>query len=582
MRYPAAIKKLARNSPVRPEVAKGEGGNKLVRTSIPQHERTMTVAIGFEIVSKRCRVLLAGLTWFCCCLVLGLQSPALARQQPAVAEKIQESVIAGSWYPGTEAALRREVEGFLAQVPPMDLGGQLVALISPHAGYRFSGKVAAYAYKLLQQQKFSTVVIIAPSHHARFPGVSVYDQGGFRTPLGVVELDRELIAALKERDSRIRYFPEAYTKEHSLEIQLPFLQVVMPGFKLVPLVMGEQNLAACEGLAEAVAGAIRGKSVLVVASSDLSHFHSSQQAKALDQVVLDRVNGFDARGLHQSLAEGRCEACGGGAMVSAMLAARALGANGSRVLYTANSGDVTGDHGNVVGYMAAALWKSYAENSPNSPLPKGDQDDSPGARVSTGQVDSAGKRSAATDASPTGVDLGLTAGEKALLRQIARETIEARCRGERAPGRQMDSGTLKEQRGAFVTLKKHGELRGCIGHIVGSRPLGETVREMAEAAAFQDPRFPPVNSSELKDLELEISVLTPLRRISEPGEIQVGTHGIYMRRGSASGLLLPQVATEYGWDRTMFLEQTCIKARLPRDAWKDGATEIYIFSADIF
>ena len=245
---------------------------------------------------KRCRVLITGLTLFCLCLAVGVQCPALAGQQPAAAEKIQESVIAGSWYPGTEAALRREVEGFLAQVPPMDPAGQLVALISPHAGYRFSGKVAAYAYKLLEQQKFSTVVIIAPSHHARFPGVSVYDQGGFRTPLGVVELDRELIAALKERDSRIRYFPEAYTKEHSLEIQLPFLQVVMPGFKLVPLVMGEQNLAACEGLAEAVAGAIRGKSVLVVASSDLSHFHSSQQAKALDQVVLDRVNGFDAHG----------------------------------------------------------------------------------------------------------------------------------------------------------------------------------------------------------------------------------------------------------------------------------------------
>ena len=142
--------------------------------------------------------------------------------------------------------------------------------------------------------------------------------------------------------------------------------------------------------------------------------------------------------------------------------------------------------------------------------------------------------------------------------------------------------TMNEHRGAFVTLHKEGKLRGCIGHIRGEKPLAKTVAEMAEAAAFQDPRFPPVTSEELGLLKYEISVLTPFRQISDVEEIEVGVHGIYMKRGSCSGLLLPQVATEWGWDRNTFLEHTCTKAGLPEDAWKDKKTEIYIFSADVF
>ncbi|UCE84421.1 MAG: AmmeMemoRadiSam system protein A [Deltaproteobacteria bacterium] len=181
-----------------------------------------------------------------------------------------------------------------------------------------------------------------------------------------------------------------------------------------------------------------------------------------------------------------------------------------------------------------------------------------------------------------GVDLGLTSEEKTILLEIAREVVEAGCRGEKMVEPKVTSPTLNELRGAFVTLHKDGKLRGCIGHIRGQKPLVKTVVEMAEAAAFQDPRFPPVTTEELEQLEYEISVLTPLHRISNVEEIQVGTHGIYMKRGSHAGLLLPQVATEWGWDRNTFLEHTCTKAGLPVDAWKDKKTEIYIFSADVF
>jgi len=212
------------------------------------------------------------------CMSLNTHNAAAMEGKTMPSEQIRESVIAGSWYPGNASRLQREVQDYLSQASTIDLKGQLIALIAPHAGYRYSGQVAAYAYKLLGERKFSSVVVIAPSHRSYFKGVSVYDRGGYRTPLGVVPLDLELISAVKQRESRIEYVPEAHSQEHSLEIQLPFFQVLMPDAKLVPLVMGNQDFATCKWLAEAVADCVEDRSVLVVASSDLSHFHPYKQA----------------------------------------------------------------------------------------------------------------------------------------------------------------------------------------------------------------------------------------------------------------------------------------------------------------
>jgi len=176
----------------------------------------------------------------------------------------------------------------------------------------------------------------------------------------------------------------------------------------------------------------------------------------------------------------------------------------------------------------------------------------------------------------------LTSEERAALLRIARTTIEARIRGDRAPDVEVDSDVLKERRGAFVTLHLHGQLRGCIGYVEAYKPLHETVREMAEAAAFSDPRFPPVTEVEVPELEIEISVLSPLREIRDAEEIEVGVHGILLAQGHRQGLLLPQVATEYGWDRKTFLEHTCVKAGLPRNAWRDREVRIRVFSAEVF
>ncbi len=272
------------------------------------------------------------------------------------AERIRESVIAGTWYPGHPKTLRAEIVRYLDQAEPVKPKGDLVSLVVPHAGYMYSGGVAAYAYKQLEDTHFERVLILAPSHRAHFRGTSTYNLGGYKTPLGVVPLDQEIVDALLEHEPFFGYFPEAEDGEHSLEIQLPFLQVILKDFKLIPVIMGEQSLELCSKVAEVIGTLCRGKRVLLVASSDLSHFHSYREARELDQRVVERVRAFDPEGLSRELYQGTCEACGGGPIVTAMLAARNLGADTARVLHYANSGDVTGENSGVVGYMAAALY----------------------------------------------------------------------------------------------------------------------------------------------------------------------------------------------------------------------------------
>ncbi|RLA85180.1 MAG: hypothetical protein DRG31_03630 [Deltaproteobacteria bacterium] len=468
---------------------------------------------------------------------------------------IRESAIAGTWYPGDPKILRRQIEGFLshAEVPPLE--GELLALIAPHAGYMYSGQVAAYAYKLLLGKKYDTVVIISPSHYVYFRGVSIYPRGGFRTPLGVVRVQERFCKRLMDVCPLVDDIPQAHTREHALEIQLPFLQVVLGDFGLVPLVMGEQDNRTVRELAKGLVEVIRheGKRVLLIASTDLSHFYPYERAVALDRIILEHVEALDPEGLMRDLESKRCEACGGGPMVSAMMAAKALGANKGVVLKYANSGDVTGDRTSVVGYMSAALLKLSEDPDPLEEE-----------------------------------YLGLSEEEKRTLLEIARTVIESRALGKPIPEFSVTSPKLKEPRGVFVTIKKHGQLRGCIGYVRGIKPLWEAVVDMAQAAAFEDPRFPPVRPEELKDLEIEISVLTPLKEIrGSPEEIlrriKIGEHGLMIERPPYhSGLLLPQVAVEYGWDPQTFLEETCFKAGLPPDAWRDPSSRIYIFGAEIF
>jgi hypothetical protein len=274
------------------------------------------------------------------------------------AEKIRESVIAGTWYPAEPALLKRELTRHLDRARPPALEGVLVGLVVPHAGYIYSGGVAAWSYKLLMKNRFDRVLILAPSHRTSFGGASIYNLGGYRTPLGIVPLDRELIDDLYKNASLIRYNPQADSMEHSLEIQLPFLQIVLDTFRLTPVVMGTQDPDFCMQLAEALAEACSGRRVLMIASSDLSHYYPYEKAVLLDGVCLERLNSLDPEGLAAEVQNQRTQACGAGPLITMMFAAKKLGADVCKVLKYANSGDVTGDRSGVVGYAAAALYRS--------------------------------------------------------------------------------------------------------------------------------------------------------------------------------------------------------------------------------
>jgi MEMO1 family protein len=275
-----------------------------------------------------------------------------------MAQDIRKSTIAGSWYPGKPEALLAQIQGFLNAVPETPLTGQLVGLIVPHAGYVYSGGVAAHAYQLLSERPFGQIVLVAPSHRYPFKGASIDIKDGYETPLGIIPVDSQLAQEIASGSPVFRYVPNGHAQEHALEIQLPFLQAVLKHFSLVPIIQGSQDRATCLEMAQILAKVLQGRRILLVASTDLSHFHSYNQARSLDQKILDRVAAFDETGLMSDLEQDQVEACGGGPMVTVLKTARLLGADVSRVLQYANSGDVTGDRSGVVGYMAAAIFKS--------------------------------------------------------------------------------------------------------------------------------------------------------------------------------------------------------------------------------
>ncbi|MRS02835.1 AmmeMemoRadiSam system protein B [bacterium] len=272
-------------------------------------------------------------------------------------EGLRRSILAGSWYPADPDILRRDIAKYIRTVPDREFDGDIVSIVVPHAGYIYSGQVAAYAYKLIQGINYDAVIIVGPSHRVAFRAVSIYGQGAFETPLGVAPIHERIAAEMKQITKIIVDYPAAHAEEHSLEIQLPFLQSVLGPFSFIPLIMGDQSVAICRELASVISQVAEGRRILIVASSDLSHFHDDQKAKELDDMVLKNIKNDNAEGLLDDLAHGKAEACGGGPVAVAMLAAQQLGARHSQLLKYANSGDVTGDRESVVGYMSAALYR---------------------------------------------------------------------------------------------------------------------------------------------------------------------------------------------------------------------------------
>ena len=460
------------------------------------------------------------------------------------AQDIKYPNVAGTFYPDNPQELSQLIDNFLKSANPEPVEGNIFALISPHAGYDFSGSTAAWGYKLIKGRAYKTIVVIGPSHYYGFKGASIYPEGIFHTPLGDLEIDKEFTQKLLNKDSEIFFEPRAFEKEHSVEVQLPFLQKVLPDFKIIPIVMGDCSFSTCQKLASLIQQAIgQRQDVLVVASSDMYHGYDYQEADIIDNLTLSYLKNMDAGGLYNGLRQGKLQLCGGFPVVSTLILAKELGHNKLKILEHTNSALVTGKKIKgiwTVGYTSCAIDKE-------------------------------------------GEDAMLNANQRKRLLEIARKSIEAYLKtGKRLELTESDPLLLKEM-GSFVTLHKHGDLRGCIGNLIGDKPLYLMVRDMAVESAMNDPRFSPVQLTELENIEIEISVLSPLERINDPDKIKLGVHGVLVRRGFNSGVFLPQVATETGWSKEEFLSNLCAhKAGLSSSAWKDKSTEFYIFTAEVF
>ena len=497
------------------------------------------------------------MVWLSAPLVAFLAFAPWQHVHSAGAQKVRPAGVAGGFYPADPKVLSAMIDDLLAHATPPPIHDPILAVVAPHAGYQYTGPVAADTFAELKGRKFSRVVVIGPTHHVGFDFTSIYDGDAYATPLGTVPVDKVFARQLARMDPTLQLSGMGHDitpagAEHSIEVELPWLQRVLGEFDIVPIVMGDQSYENSRALGVALAALIQDKktvgSTLILASSDLSHFHTYDEAETMDHKTLNALAAWDYFSMSQNFQAGIWEACGGAPIVAAMIAAERMGANQAKVLKYANSGDTSGDRSRVVGYSADVFVKAPSANVEETPFSLSDRDKN---------------------------EL------LALARKSVEQAVEQRKQYE--PGATA-SEAQNQDRGAFVTLHEAGELRGCIGYTSATKPLYLTVRDTATLAALRDPRFPPVSASELPQLEYEISVLSPLRRVMDIQQIKVGRDGLLMKNGDNEGLLLPQVPVDQKpkWDRQKFLEETCRKAGMEPNCWKDPDTDIFKFTAVVF
>ncbi|MDZ4197949.1 MAG: AmmeMemoRadiSam system protein B [Kiritimatiellia bacterium] len=480
----------------------------------------------------------------------------MKRKLSTVSRRVLRSDLAGFWYTDRPDQLRREIAVLLDRVPAADLPEPLAALILPHAGYAYSGEVAATGIRLLHNRRFRRVLVLGPSHRVALPdAAAVPDATHFKTLFGEIPLDVKALDLLRQAPG---FGSSSRTDcgEHSVEILFPLLQFALNDFQLVPVVVGQLSDAAVSRLANALRPLLDRETLLVV-STDFTHYgprfdytpfekEIPRRIEALDQGAFDRIRQKDLDGFRAHVRETGATICGRDS-ISLLLALIGEGQQVHQLAYDM-SGNQTGDYENTVSYLSAAVtgpWTKSASQPPRDPA------------SGLGEAD-----------------------QRALLRQV-RERIEARLDPSSPPASALpDSPALRRSAGVFVTLHRNGELRGCIGEIEPRRPLVEAVADHAIHAAFGDPRFPPLAPEEWPDVEIEISVLTPPREIDSWEQIEIGRHGIFLHKRGRSAVFLPQVATEQGWDLPTTLAYLSRKAGLSSDAWREGA-RLDVFEAQI-
>lgn len=488
-----------------------------------------------------------------------LKQAELQPLPPERPKNVFHSPLAGQWYTADAEALASEITGYLekAETAPVD---HVIALIQPHAGYQYSGGVAAYGMKAVAGKPFKRVIVMGPSHRVPMENVaSIAEATHYATPLGETPLDLEFIAALKEHPY-FQTIPYADEEEHSVQIHLPLLQRVLGDFLFVPIVVGEVDTDTARAMADVLRGLVD-EDTLIIASSDFTHYgprygyvpfqdNVPAELEKLDMGAYQHIEKKDLDGFTAYLRQTRATVCGR-APISILLALLPSAAE-ARVLRYDTSGRLTGDFENSVSYFSIAFTGKWEKGEAVAPVPA------------------------------AGV---LTEADQHVLLALARKTIAYALEHREAP--EIDelgvaiTPNLQQIRGAFVTLEENGALRGCIGDIFPSRPLYKAVYANALNAAFNDRRFVPLQPEELENLHIEISALTPPTEIDSYDQIVIGRDGVVLSKDGRSAVFLPQVAPEQGWDRETMLNHLARKAGLPEDAWRNGAS-FQVFQADVF
>lgn len=462
----------------------------------------------------------------------------------------RKPVVAGTFYPANKEKLIKDLDSFFSDALPM-AQNSVRAIVVPHAGYVFSGSVAADAYNQIDKNKvYKRIFIIASSHSVSFNGASIYAIGNYETPMGEVKVDTVLCNQLITSSDVFSFNASAHKKEHSLEVQLPFLQYYMENdFLLVPIIIGSNDIETPKLIAQALKPYFTDDNLFII-SSDFSHYPSDSVAKKVDEETADAIVSANPNVFIDILSKHKQEyisglvtdICGWSSVLTLLYLTKEANLDYKKISYR-NSGDSKfGEPMRVVGYWAIGVY----ENN-------------------------------------NAMHFHINDTAKKQMLDIARSTLVNRF--NKSLDTQSDTTSFEpilfDTLGVFVTLHKNGKLRGCIGRFQPTEPLFQLIKKMALASAFQDTRFNPLTVEELKDIEIEISVLTPMKLISDTSEIVLGQHGIYIKKDWSCGTFLPQVANETGWSLDEFLGHCSRdKAGIGWNGWKDA--EVYIYEAIVF
>ena len=490
-------------------------------------------------------------------------------------ESVRQPAAAGTFYPNNPTELKNKISNLLSNSELIIDNSKLInLLIAPHAGYDYSGTVAAAGFKQVQSKNYDRVILLGASHQSYFDGIAVDENTAWQTPLGQVDIDLVTAQKIVDADENFKFNSSAQSQDHSLEVQLPFLQTVLDDFKIVPILLGQATEKDINNLANTIHQNLTANTLLVI-STDLSHYPSYDLANSIDERTVNSILTGDPEKFEKKANEQMSQgypnldtvACAEKAVKTGMIIAQKIEAkklrepktsevksaetseagSGWQLIKYANSGDTVGEKSRVVGYAAIVHLGG-------------------GSLPVSSEVDK------------------LNQNQKESLLALARETLEGYIKEAKKPKASITDPALQEQLGCFVTLRKSGQLRGCMGEFSPTTPLWQTVIDRTIVAATEDPRFSPVESKELDDINIEISVLSKPESIDNWQKIELGIHGVIVQKGSRSGTYLPQVGTEHNWNNIEdFLSNLCqSKAGLPADCYKDKDVNLLTYTADVF